>query len=314
MRRYPKFDAHQHYRDECAREFLHTLALTPEQLDMFTVKIREEGVRLYRDFSWRQTRDPYAIWISEVMLQQTQVSRVARRYDMWLEKFPTLESLAAASRADVLEAWQGLGYNRRALSLKAASEQISEKYQGIFPNQADELLKLPGIGPATAAGICAFAFNFPATYLETNVRTVILHELLAEYDEVSDGLVGALVSLTCPVEEVRSWYYAMLDYGAYLKAQLPNPSRRSKHHVVQSVFRGSRRQKRAFLLREVLAQAHGSDDAIGFEELYLRLQAFEQAEQIELSAEESCSSILSDLVKEGFIKTCQKEGFSAYFA
>lgn len=312
--RYPKFQVSQHYTDESVQEFLSALGISAAKLDAFTSTIRQRGVELYRDFSWRQTHDPYAIWISEVMLQQTQVSRVAKRFDEWLERFPRVESLAAASQADVLEAWQGMGYNRRALSLKAAAEQITECYRGSFPQQAELLERLPGIGPATAAGICAFAFDTPSIYVETNVRTVILHELFAGQFDVHDKLVSALVALTCPDHEVRAWYYAMLDYGAYLKATVPNPSRRSKHHAVQSSFKGSRRQKRAFLLREILAQGHTPDDAISFDELYQSLLTFEETQHIDKSDSELCTAVLSDLVKEGFVKSCQKDGLCAYFA
>ena len=149
--------------------------LTPE-LRAFVEFVAKKGRELYRDLPWRRTYDPYAIWISEVMLQQTQVSRVDGRWQRWLERFPTVDALAAAAPSDVLEEWQGLGYNRRALSVHRAAQAISEA-GGVFPQDPKELVKLPGIGPATAAGICAFAFNLHGVYLETNVRTVFLHEL-----------------------------------------------------------------------------------------------------------------------------------------
>lgn len=143
----------------------------------FRMLVRAEGARLYRDLPWRNTRDPYAIWISEVMLQQTQVPRVLTRWDAWLERFPSVFSLAEASAHDVLSAWQGMGYNRRALALKAAAETVASAYDGVFPQDTRELCALPGIGPATAQGIRSFAFNLPGVYLETNVRTVFLHHL-----------------------------------------------------------------------------------------------------------------------------------------
>ena len=259
--------------------------LTPE-LRAFVEFVAKKGRELYRDLPWRRTYDPYAIWISEVMLQQTQVSRVDGRWQRWLERFPTVDALAAAAPSDVLEEWQGLGYNRRALSVHRAAQAISEA-GGIFPQDPKELVKLPGIGPATAAGIRAFAFNLHGVYLETNVRTVFLHELYPQAEGVPDSELVPLVELTCPASVTdaanvadadsaandapaaltpRSWYYALLDYGAYLKKTIPNPSRRSKSHVKQSRFEGSHRQKRAELLRVLLA--HKDEGGAEFDTLH----------------------------------------------
>ncbi|MDP2402123.1 MAG: adenine glycosylase, partial [Actinomycetota bacterium] len=144
---------------------------------------RESG---RHDHPWRITRDPYSVLVSEVMLQQTQVSRVLPKYLAWLERFPTADALAAAPLADVLEAWQGLGYNRRALALKRAAEEISAHHGGTVPREEASLLALPGIGPATAAGVRAFAFDEQGIYLETNVRAAFLHHFFADADGVPD--------------------------------------------------------------------------------------------------------------------------------
>jgi len=237
--------------------------VTATALDRFIATVVQRGAELYRDFAWRQTTDPYAILVSEVMLQQTQVSRVEKYFDVWLELFPTVDALAATTVSDVLEVWQGLGYNRRALMLKRTAEQISEQHAGNVPDTYDDLVALPGIGPATATGILAFAFNQPAPYLETNVRTVVLHELFPESCEVSDRAVRDVVETAATQSherniEPRTWNYALLDYGAWLKKTVPNPSRRSKHHTVQSAFEGSHRQKRATLLRLVLELPNGT--------------------------------------------------------
>ncbi len=220
--------------------------------DEFCARVREAGRRYYRDLPWRNIEDPYAVLVSEVMLQQTQVVRVKRFWSRFLTHFPTIDALAAADTAVVLEQWQGLGYNRRALMLKRAAEECALCYEGKLPCTTEELEKLPGIGPATAAGVVAFAFNRPATYLETNVRSVFIHELFPHEIQVKDSQLIPLVCQTCPQQDSRSWYYALLDYGAYLKATSSNPSRRSAHHSRQSAFEGSRRQKRAELLRIVL--------------------------------------------------------------
>jgi A/G-specific adenine glycosylase len=261
----------------------------------FVTDVVYHGANLYRDFVWRRTADPYAILVSEVMLQQTQVVRVEQYFERWLERFPTVDALAAASIADVLEQWQGLGYNRRALMLKRAAEQISADHAGVVPADYDALIACPGIGPATAAGVLAFAFNEPAAYLETNVRTVVLHELFPDAVDVSDREVRVIVEEAAELSgtqgiEPRTWNYALLDYGAWLKRTIPNPSRRSKHHTQQSTFEGSRRQKRAALLRLVL-------DSPGLRcEEYAQLSDYDHA---------IVEDILGDLTTEGFLSEAQ---------
>ncbi len=297
--------------------------VTPEKKELttelraFVEFVTKKGRELYRDLPWRRTYDPYAIWISEVMLQQTQVSRVDGRWQRWLEHFPTVDALAAAAPSDVLEEWQGLGYNRRALSVHRAAQAISEA-GGVFPQDQKELVKLPGIGPATAAGIRAFAFNLHGVYLETNVRTVFLHELYPQAEGVPDSELIPLVELTCPASvstaagtdtanaattelTPRSWYYALLDYGAYLKKTIPNPSRRSKSHVKQSRFEGSHRQKRAELLRVLLA--HKDEGGAEFEMLHQELCQIEVHAGRESLDEQVTLGLLEELAKEGF---CQK--------
>ena len=272
------------------------MPVSSERLAAFAATVWEQGERLYRDLPWRDTDDPYAIMLSEVMLQQTQVARVQGRWEAWLDVFPTPAALAAAPVPPVLELWQGMGYNRRALNLKRACEQIVERFGGEVPRERDELLSLPGIGPATAAGVRAFAFREPGVYLETNVRTVFLHELFSGRDGVSDKELVPLVEATCPSgPEVREWYYALLDYGAHLKKTLPNPSRRSKHHSKQSKFEGSHRQKRAYLLRRVLEAP--TDTAA----LAADLSAFERRAGRDAVAPEDVEGILHELEGEGFV-------------
>ena len=254
-------------------------------LEEFQAKVNQRGATLYRDLPWRNTRDPYAIWVSEVMLQQTQVSRVNGRWQHWLERFPTVEALAYAEQADVLDEWQGMGYNRRALALIRASQSIAEA--GAFPQDETALRALPGIGPATAAGIRAFAFNLPGVYLETNVRTVFLHELFPQEVGVADRTLIPLVDAACPTDDARTWYYALLDYGAWLKRTVPNPSRRSRAHVRQSKFEGSHRQKRATVVRLLLAaRKEGVDES-------------SVAQSLQIPVDDA-RSLLDELTHEGF--------------
>lgn len=267
---------------------------TPD-LDAFVRRVWSEGKEHHRDLPWRYIDDAYAVLVSEIMLQQTQVSRVEKYWPRFLETFPTLDALASAEVALVLELWQGLGYNRRALALKRTAEACSERFGGELPRTYDELLKLPGIGPATAGGVMAFAYQKPALYLETNVRTVFLHELFPGEEGVSDKALEPLVLETCSKEDPRGWYYALLDYGAYLKSIMPNPSRRSKHHSKQSAFEGSKRQKRAELVRIVLGAP-----GISAAEAKRALDEFEYEKGRSEIAEDLFQSLITDLSSEGF--------------
>jgi A/G-specific adenine glycosylase len=225
------------------------------------------------DLPWRQVHDPYTVLVSEVMLQQTQVARVIPHFEEWMERFPTPDALAAAPLEAVLRTWQGLGYNRRAVALVRAAEAIVSEHAGEVPVDRGELLALPGVGPATAAGVRAFAFGEPGLYLETNVRAVILHEFFADAECVPDTALLPLLEQTLDRDDPRSWYWALLDYGAHLKRTLPNPSRRSRHHTRQSPFEGSHRQLRARLLRAVMELPGSAADelAAGFGEDPMRV-------------------------------------------
>lgn len=261
----------------------------------FKKRILSQGKRLYRDLPWRYIDDPYHVLVSEIMLQQTQVKRVIAYWNRFISLFPSVDALASAETALVLENWQGLGYNRRALMLKRAAEICSSNYLGEVPSRYDDLLSLPGVGPATAAGVRAFAFNLPGVYLETNVRTVFIHEFFFDQEGVKDKELIALIEEMCPQDNPRQWYYALLDYGAFLKQTEVNPSRKSAHYTKQSTFEGSRRQKRAELLRCVLAQP-----GITKSELYDCLAAFEQKAGRSIPEMDMFESILEDMLKDNF--------------
>lgn len=266
--------------------------------EAFVESIWRRGAELYRDLPWRNIDDAYAVLVSEVMLQQTQVARVEKYWARWLALFPSVDALASADTATVLEMWQGLGYNRRALALKRACEECSASRGGRLPRSADELVALPGIGPATAAGVIAFAYNEPSVYLETNVRSVFLHELFPEGEGVTDRMLEPYVADTCPRDNPRGWYYALLDYGAHLKANGINPSRRSAHYTRQSAFEGSHRQKRSFVLKQVLAAPEG----IARGELFHALNGEEAAGGRPEIDEGAFAALVDELVTEGFFR------------
>lgn len=271
-----------------------------ELLDEFVARMLKASGPLYRDLPWRNVDDPYAVLVSEIMLQQTQVARVGRFWERFLRAFPTLDALAAAAVPDVLELWQGLGYNRRALALKRTADTCVAQRAGCLPDTYEELIALPGIGPATAAGVVAFAYQRPALYLETNVRSVFLHELFPSREAVPDRelapavLAAALEPLAA--SDPRRWYYGLLDYGAHLKATVPNPSRRSASHGRQSAFEGSRRQKRAWITRRVLA----APDGVSCERVLADLNEAEGKAGREAVDGELFASIVDDLASEGF--------------
>ncbi len=200
---------------------------------------------------WRQTHNPYRILVSEVMLQQTQVERVIPKYQNFLKLFPTVHALANASLGEVLIAWQGLGYNRRAKLLWECARTISNELHGKWPQTHTGLVALPGVGPYTASAILAFAFNTPSPLIETNVRTVYIHHFFANETDVPDSALLPIIERTLDTENPRAWYAALMDYGSYLKVTVGNKSRASKHHVKQSTFFGSNRQIRGAIIRHL---------------------------------------------------------------
>lgn len=213
-------------------------------------KIIWEYYRAYgRDFSWRRTRDPYRILVSEVMLQQTQTDRVIKFYDKFLHAFPSIQSLARAPIRRILKNWQGLGYNRRALYLKKMAEVVVRDYDGKLPRSVEELRRLPGVGPTTAAAVAAFAFDIPSPMIETNIRSVYLHFFFPGHKKVPDAKLLPIIAQTLSRTHSREWYYGLMDYGVHLKKHHPNPSRRSAHHAKQAKFEGSNRQLRGAILK-----------------------------------------------------------------
>jgi A/G-specific adenine glycosylase len=204
------------------------------------------------DLLWRKTADPYRILVSEMMLQQTQVERVIPKYTQFLETFPTVQDLSKAQLKTVLSSWQGLGYNRRAKLLHACAQTVCAEYGGVFPRAHHALVALPGIGPYTASAVVAFAYNEPAILIETNVRSVYLHHFFKDNTEVSDAEILKLIKRTLPETDYRTWYWALMDYGSFIKKTYGNPNTRSAHYVKQSTFKGSNRQMRGAIIRALI--------------------------------------------------------------
>ena len=240
-----------------------------------------------RDLPWRRSgATPYQILVSEIMLQQTQVDRVIPKYKHFIKQFPTFAALARAKQKDVLIAWQGLGYNRRALNLKRTAESVWNTHNGRLPKETNVLIALPGIGSYTAGAIRAFAWNLPSTVIETNIRTAYLHHFFPTQKKVSDKTLLPLIEKTSDTKNPREWYAALMDYGAHLKRTLPNPSRKSAHHTTQSRFKGSLREARGAILK-TLATKHISEKELQ-EKTGIEKGRLEKA--------------LSELEREGFIR------------
>ena len=289
-----------------------------EQIPEFKKKINTFYKENKREFPWRNTSDPYKIVVSEIMLQQTQTVRVVEKYAAFLKSFPTVSHLAKASQSEVLGLWQGLGYNRRALYLKRTAEIVCEKYGGTFPRLKSQLISLPGIGPNTAGAVIAFAYNKPVVFIETNIRRVFIHEFFREKESIDDKEIYPLIDATLPApreeqnrstksgseftsegssrntegvsEDVRDWYYALMDYyGAYLGKIEQNPNRKSLSYSKQSKFEGSQRQVRGKLLKLLLIKER-------------TLSSLDK----EFVNKDHLKNAVEQLVKEGFIS--KKEG------
>ena len=230
--------------------------ISPEDIRAFRKRIYGHYQKSGRDLPWRKATDPYHIFVSEIMLQQTQVDRVIDKYRAFTKAFPNFKELDRATLEQVYKIWRGLGYNRRALSLKRTAKIIVDKYQGNLPSSESLLMALPGIGKATASSIAAFGFNKPAIFIETNIRAAFIHHFFSSHkDAVRDAEILPLVEQTLDRKSPRKWYSALMDYGAMLKKRYKNPSRKSAHYSRQSPFKGSRREIRGAILRMLVGKS-----------------------------------------------------------
>lgn len=220
----------------------------------FQELVWQKADELYRDMPWRRDTRPYYVLVSEIMLQQTQVDRVIPKFEAFITAFPTVQVLAAASLADVLKLWNGLGYNRRAKFLHEAARKISIEFEGKFPGTREALTSLPGVGVNTAGAILAYSFNQPVVFVETNVRTVYFHHFFEDMSDVSDREIRVIAEKAIDHEHPRQWYWALMDYGAYLKRQGVGRNDKSKHYKKQSALKGSVREVRGQIVRELSKQ------------------------------------------------------------
>jgi len=226
------------------------------------------------------------------MLQQTQVVRVKKYFGPFLKKFPDFQSLAQAEIKDVLSVWQGLGYNRRALSLKKLAEIVIKEHNGRLPCNRKDLESLPGIGKGTAGALLAFAFNVSEPFIETNIRRVFIHFFFSKKKKVNDSEILKIVEKTLDVNNPREWYWALMDYGAILGEQAmkkdgKNQNTQSIHYKKQSRFSGSDRELRGKILRILLSQKNVS--------LNFLLKEVGQPRQ-------RLQKIIAGLLRDGFIR------------
>jgi A/G-specific adenine glycosylase len=234
--------------------------LTPKVISLFQGAIWQHYHEHRRHFPWRETQDPYHILVSETMLQQTQTSRVVEKYSEFVATFPSLSVLAGAPLRDVLRAWQGLGYNRRALALQRTAQKVVVEFAGQLPSDPQVLQRFPGIGPYTAAAIAAIAFNKATVVLETNIRTVFLYYFFEKPEKITDHDILPLVKATLVEQNPREWYYALFDYGAMLKRKRTGIARTTRHR--QTAFRGSNREMRGQILRLLLTRESMSEQEL----------------------------------------------------
>lgn len=247
-----------------------------------------------RSFPWRETKDPYKILVSEIMLQQTQADRVVRFYDNWLKKFPDVKTLTKAPFSEIYPYWQGLGYNRRALALKRTAEKSVKEFGGKFPADILALEQFPGIGPYTARAVSIFSFNTPVACIETNIRRVFLHHFFKNKNNIEDQEILKIAERALPAGKARQWHWALMDYGAYLKNQISNPNRRHKNYSIQSKFEGSLRQIRGATLKMLSAKPMDS------KELSLGIK------KLTSQSPERTKKVIMALEKEGLIKVNKK--------
>lgn len=253
-------------------------------LSDFIELLHQRGGELYRDMPWREDTRPYYVLVSELMLQQTQVARVIPKFESFITRFPDEKTLAQASLADVLKLWQGLGYNRRAKFLHESAKMIVNELGSIFAQNEADILKLPGVGKNTAGAILAYAFNRPSIFIETNIRTVYIHHFFNDQFDVDDKQIIELLEQTIDTENPRHFYWALMDYGTWLKANGVRNISSSKHYKKQAPLKGSLRETRGAIIRQLA----GGDQSVD------QLQA-------DVDQHDRFTTALNGLVRDGLV-------------
>lgn len=253
--------------------------------DEFLELVWEKGRQLYRPMPWREDTRPYYVLVSELMLQQTQVERVVPKFEVFIATFPDEKILADAPLAEVLKLWNGLGYNRRAKFLHESAKKIARNFKEKFPHTRDDLLSLPGVGVNTAGAILTYTFNQPSPFIETNVRTVFFHHFFKDRTEVDDKEIMKLLDEMIDREHPREFYWALMDYGTYLKKNGVGDIKKSRHYKKQSALKGSVREVRGQIVRQL---ASGSMELAQLRNTLFADDRFERA--------------LSGLVKDGLVQ------------
>ncbi|MDR2923168.1 MAG: A/G-specific adenine glycosylase [Treponema sp.] len=238
-----------------------------------------------RKFPWHFA-DPWGVMVSEFMLQQTRTERVIPYWENWMKIWPRPKALADASMEEALRAWSGLGYNRRCRYLKDSAAIIADENGGRVPETLQSLLLLPGVGPYMSSAIACFAYNFPAVFIETNIRSAVIHCFFSGRNDVRDSEIIPILEAALDRGDPRTWNYALMDYGAYLKKTTANPGRRSAHYTRQSPFSGSFRQARGKVIKALVSMGQCS------------------AEELKLASgleDEKLYDVLEKLKKESFV-------------
>jgi A/G-specific adenine glycosylase len=227
------------------------------------------------------------VLVSEMMLQQTQTNQVDEKFLHFIKKYPDFNTLANATNEELLELWQGLGYNRRALALRTIAQKVVSEYNGILPADIEILKRFPQIGHNTASSIIAFAFNMPTFFIETNIRRVYIYFFFPARKSVKDNEILPIVKKTLDNKNIREWYYALMDYGVMLKKKHPDLNKRSAHYRKQSQFKGSTREVRGKILK-----------------LLINNKSLSESELLHHFSNSSIDvlKVLKVLIKEGFIK------------
>ncbi len=258
---------------------------TEKNLPSFQHTVLDFYAKNKRSLPWRKTKNPYHILVSEVMLQQTQVSRVLQKYPEFLKKFPTITALHKAPLSEVLAVWQGMGYNRRALALKRIADEVTRRFHGKIPQDRKDLESLPGIGAYTAGAIRTFAWNEPEVFIETNIRRVFIHHFFQDREGIHDKELFPLIEQSLDQKDPRTWCWALMDYGSELPRRGGNANTKSKHYVRQSTFKGSRRQVRGNIIKLLTKEA----------------QTLAHLKKELVTQENLVEHVIKDLMQEGFI-------------